>query len=160
MHKIIKYLEKAIEWFSFGVLTTLLITIWLQVFTRYILNDSLQWTEEISRFVMIWGVLVGANIAYLRGYIISISFITDKLPKKLQQVFTLIRTILILGFNGILFYYGIIFAKMGLNMVSPASGIKYFWVYISIPIGAFLLFFLTIFGAKYKSDDKIISKLD
>lgn len=93
---------------------------------------------------MIWGVLLGVNIAYLKGYLISINFFTAKLPKKVRSVLWVIRVFLSLFFTGILTYYGYHLCIIGANMESPAIGIQYLWVYLSVPLGAGLLFVLFI----------------
>lgn len=120
----------------------LLLIVWAQVASRYVFNNSLPWTEEAARYLMIWGVMLGVNIAFLKGYLISITFFTSKLPPAIQAVLRVVRLILSLFFTGILTYFGFHLCKLGSNMESPAIGIQYFWIYLSIPLGACLLFIL------------------
>lgn len=37
-----------------------------QVFSRYVLNSPLPWTEELSRHLMIWAAFVGSAVAFRR----------------------------------------------------------------------------------------------
>ncbi|MEN8246425.1 MAG: TRAP transporter small permease [Thermodesulfobacteriota bacterium] len=120
----------------------LLLTVWAQVASRYIFNNSLPWTEEAARYLMIWGVLLGVNLAYNKGYLISIDFFTTKLPPWVQTPLGVFRKILSLFFTGILVYYGVHLCILCTGMESPAMGINYFWVYVSVPIGAGLLFIM------------------
>lgn len=120
----------------------LLLIVWAQVASRYVFNNSLPWTEEAARYLMIWGVLLGVNLAYLKGYLISINFFTAKLSMEIRSILRIIRTILSLFFTGILTYYGFHLCVLGANMESPATGIKYSWIYMSVPLGAGLLFLL------------------
>ncbi|MBP6679467.1 MAG: TRAP transporter small permease, partial [Paracoccus sp.] len=39
------------------------IIICTQVFYRYALNSSLVWSEEVVRFALLWGVMIGAGVA-------------------------------------------------------------------------------------------------
>ena len=139
---IIEKIEVVLEWISSIVLVSLLFIVWAQITFRYIFNNSLAWTEESARYLMIWGVLLGANLAFLKGYFISINLFVHRLPVKLQIAFRVLRKLLALFFTGILCYYGVYLCKMGTRMQSPALGIEYIWVYISVPIGAALMFFL------------------
>ena len=94
---------------------------------------------------MIWGVLLGVNLAFLRGYLISIDFITEKLPPSVQVVLRLVRKLLALFYTGILVYYGVFLSIMGARMESPAMGISYTWVFAAVPIGAAFLFIIFLF---------------
>lgn len=134
--------EKVVEWVAGAILVVLLLIVWAQIGSRYILNDSLTWTEEAARYLMIWGVLVGVGLALLRGYLISINIFLQKLPTHLRRAILLLNRLLSLGFFGLLAYYGVKLCVMGAQMESPALGIPYTWVYLSIPVGSVLLFVL------------------
>ena len=43
-----------------------------QVFMRYVLNDPPTWSEEMSRFMMVWMTFLVAPIAYRRGMNVAI----------------------------------------------------------------------------------------
>ena len=99
---IIEKIEVVLEWISSIVLVSLLFIVWAQITFRYIFNNSLAWTEESARYLMIWGVLLGANLAFLKGYFISINLFVHRLPVKLQIAFRVLRKLLALFFTGIL----------------------------------------------------------
>jgi len=139
---VIDSIETLLEWITSIILVALLLIVWAQVASRYVFNNSISWTEEAARYLMIWGVLLGVNTAYLKGYLISINFFTKKLPARAQGVIQVIRRLLSLFFTGILAFYGLQLCRIGAQMESPAIGIRYLWVYLSVPVGAGLLFLL------------------
>jgi len=52
----------------------------LQFFTRYVLNDSLAWTEEIARFFLIFLAFIGSITCIRRGSHIYLEFFYRYLP--------------------------------------------------------------------------------
>ena len=58
------------NWIALIVFWTLAFIVFLQFFTRYVLNDSLAWTEEIARYgLMILAFVGGAVVTRKRGQI-------------------------------------------------------------------------------------------
>jgi TRAP-type C4-dicarboxylate transport system permease small subunit len=52
-----------------------------QFFTRYVLNDSAAWTEEIARYLLIGVVFVGAAIGVAKNNHIQVDFLFRYLPQ-------------------------------------------------------------------------------
>src|SRR3954454_21584469 len=58
----------------------------LGVYTRYVLNDSLAWIEELARFSMVWLSWVGGGLAFRSGAHIAVKFTPDALQPNLRAV--------------------------------------------------------------------------
>jgi TRAP-type transport system small permease protein len=61
-------------------------TVFLQFFTRYALNDSAGWTEEIARYLLICTVFIGATISVRKNNHIHVDFFYRFLPKPVTRV--------------------------------------------------------------------------
>lgn len=69
------------DWFTLLVFWALALTVFYQFFTRYVLNDSAAWTEEIARYLLIIVTFVGSSMAARRNTHIHVEFLFRYLPK-------------------------------------------------------------------------------
>jgi TRAP-type C4-dicarboxylate transport system permease small subunit len=69
------------DWIALAFFWLLAGTVFLQFFTRYALNDSAGWTEEISRYLLICTVFIGAATSVRRNNHIHVDFFYRILPK-------------------------------------------------------------------------------
>ena len=70
------------DWFTFVVFWLLALDVFYQFFTRYVLQDSAAWTEEIARYLLIVIVFVGASMGVRRNTHIHVEFLYRYLPAR------------------------------------------------------------------------------
>jgi TRAP-type C4-dicarboxylate transport system permease small subunit len=68
------------------VFWALAFVVFLQFFTRYVLNDSLGWTEEIARFLLIAVTFMGAIMAVRKQSHIAVELLFRYMPRGLRRV--------------------------------------------------------------------------
>ena len=74
------------DWITFLLFWTLAGVVFLQFFTRYVLNDSLTWTEEIAQYLLMVITFAGSAMAARRGTHIAVEFLLNKLPRNARRV--------------------------------------------------------------------------
>jgi TRAP-type C4-dicarboxylate transport system permease small subunit len=70
------------DWASLAFFWLLGVNVFYQFFTRYVLNDSAAWTEEIARYLLICTVFMGVAAAVRRTRHIHVDFVYRLLPAK------------------------------------------------------------------------------
>lgn len=73
-------------WAALALFWLLGATVFYQFFTRYALNDSASWTEEIARYLLIGVVFVGAAIGVAKNNHIQVDLLYRYLPPKAGRV--------------------------------------------------------------------------
>ena len=68
-------------WIALGLFWALGTVVLIQFVTRYVLNDSAAWTEEIARYFLIGMVFVGATIGVVKNNHIQVDLLYRFLPK-------------------------------------------------------------------------------
>ncbi len=66
------------DWIAFVIFWSLAFIVFLQFFTRYILNDSLAWTEEIARYGLMWVVFIGGAMVTRRSTHIAVELLVER----------------------------------------------------------------------------------
>jgi TRAP-type C4-dicarboxylate transport system permease small subunit len=72
---------RAEDWLALAIFFLLGLTVLYQFFTRYALNDSAAWTEEIARYLLIGTVFIGAAIGVRKNNHIQVDFLYRVLPR-------------------------------------------------------------------------------
>jgi TRAP-type transport system small permease protein len=110
----------------------------IQVFYRYVLNDSIFWSEEFVRGGLVWGVMLSsALVAGVRGHI-RIEVLELMLPPGGRRIVLWIANSLTLAFLLTLVWAGIEFIDRTWFQTSPMLQVPKWSVYFAIPIGAAL----------------------
>jgi TRAP-type C4-dicarboxylate transport system permease small subunit len=73
-------------WAALGIFWLLGATVFYQFFTRYVLNNSASWTEEIARYLLVGTVFVGAAIGVFKNNHIQVDLLYRYLPRSLSRL--------------------------------------------------------------------------
>ena len=111
----------------------LLIIVMLQFFTRYVLNDSWSWTEEIARYFLIFLGFVGSVTCVRKGSHIFLEFFYRYLPARAIKPISISVEILNTGFFAFLGYFAVelverTYAQKMVSVDLPKSVI--YWVVV------------------------------
>jgi TRAP-type C4-dicarboxylate transport system permease small subunit len=90
------------DWLAFALFWLLCAVVFLQFFTRYALNDSAAWTEEIARYLLIFIVFIGAAMCVRFNRHIQVDLLYRYLPRAAGRVLATgvdVIRILFLGYS-------------------------------------------------------------
>lgn len=136
--------NKFIEYISAVFVLVMTSIVLIQITTRYIFNFSLPWAEEISKLFMVWFALLCAAVLVYEEKHVAITFIVERVNIRAQLIISLVFNILICLFTILLLYAGLVYTVDNINVILPASGITRLWLYIPLPIMAFVMIYHTI----------------
>jgi len=133
--------------------------VFAQVYTRFVTNNSLTWSEELSRFIMIWMVFLGAAFTYRENAHICVDNLVNMLPKGIRKYINLLSVIVQFVFLGIVIWGAYAVLPTTFLQKSPANGITMAYVYSVIPVSAILMTIIliekTLSLANEKGENKV-----
>ena len=85
-----KILNNLEGYFCVGSLAVMSVVIFWQVVCRYVLKSSLPWSEELSRYLLVWTSFIGGAYGVRLGAHIGVEAFTLLLPKKAQKALAIL----------------------------------------------------------------------
>ena len=112
------------------------------IFGRYILQSSLYWAEEVTRYSFVWMTFFGAACAYKQRGLVSMSVLTHRIRPDLRWRVGLIIDLVMTVFMLIAFVYGTILTAAVYRQTSASLIIPMTYVYLCLPLSfLFMLVF-------------------
>lgn len=100
------------DWVALAIFWVMALAVFLQFFTRYVLNDSYAWTEEIATYCLIGVVFIGASMCVRLSRHIQVDLIYRYLPHAVARALSTVIDLIRIAFFG--------------------YAVKLVWVYIQI----------------------------
>ncbi|RPJ19370.1 MAG: TRAP transporter small permease [Desulfobacteraceae bacterium] len=146
MTNLCRITARGLEYVVGGLFIAIAATALAQVFTRYVLANSLTWTHELDILLMIWAVWLGAAIGIHRKAHLRISILSDRLSGANQKILTVVIDLLTLTFLVVLGWKGIAVIESVEGTVLTSMDLPRGFVVSAAPVGAafMILFFLPI----------------
>ncbi|KIH70665.1 TRAP transporter small permease [Salinicoccus roseus] len=110
-----------------------------QVFFRFVLDDPLVWSGELSRFLLLWMVFLGASVVSYKGAHLGVDFLFDYIPHKLTLVLKAVSLIVSLTFLVILIFSSLELLRVAGYTSSPALDIPMSYWRGSVVAGSILM---------------------
>lgn len=138
MNKVLHTVNRGIDYLylflSSLLFITLIIASAVQVYTRYVLNNSMVGTEELARYCFIWMSLLGGSVAVGRWSHTSITILYDILPPVPKKLLFCFQNLCVIAL-------AVIFIKSGLTMMkatalqsTPTLHIPKKLIYMAVPL--------------------------
>ena len=115
-----------------------------QVFWRYVLNDSIVWTEPASVMIMGWFIFLGAAVGIREGYHLSFDVLLYVMPHGVKMVLFTISDIAVAAFGVGMAWYGWSLAARASGNVMPSLGISDAWSFAPLVAGGALVVLFSI----------------
>jgi len=147
MQKIVNIVTKYLSWFLMALMALIILDVTWQIFTRFVMQNSSSWTEEMARFLLIWIGLLGGSYALHTRMHLGIDILTYKLVGKKKQVVEVIIYSFVALFALVIMVIGgfkLVNMTFQLKQISASMGIKMGYIYIVIPLSGMLMIFYSI----------------
>lgn len=144
--KLMRRIEKGLDYFESALniicrvfLGAIISIIFYGVIMRYIFSRPPAWAEELSRFIFIWMLMFGAIVVTREQSHIGLTILVDLLPRRLKFIISNLTRFLMICFCVVMIQQGMKIYPIVAEASSPTFGISMGWLYLTIPVGGFLM---------------------
>ena len=134
-------INRLVEWICALLVGTMVLVIWFGVVERYFLHLGFTWTEEFSRYVMIWAALLAVSCgAYYREHI-GLDLVRQRLPAKGRRYLMVVLDTIGAAFFVFMAIYGLGMASAGRSQYATIFGMTMVVPFASVPVASALAAF-------------------
>lgn len=159
MNTIINKVTMALEKLLIAMMFAIVVTVTWQVFSRFVLSDPSSFTEELSRYLLIWIGILGAAYAYKTKAHLGLDLFVSKMEGNNKRVTLMLIEVVVIIFAATVMVFGgatLVSITLELKQTSAALGIQMGFVYSVIPLSGllFILFAATHLGQLFNKGEK------
>ena len=116
------------------VLVSMIVILMAHIIFRYVLNNSLTWSEELLKIMLVWFGMMSVAVLAARREHVAIVVFKEHMPKKVQSFLTKLTQFIIVGICILMVIIGIQYCMKAGFRLTPALRIPYAWAYAAIPV--------------------------
>jgi TRAP-type C4-dicarboxylate transport system permease small subunit len=149
-------INRLVTVFTGLMMHVLVIMVALQVFSRFVIESALPWTEELARLSFIWLCFLGLSVCVFEKSNLGIEFIYNRVGPSGKKSLSIIVEVLMLFLFGIITIFGAKLLVMVSMQISPTMGYNMAYAYLPVQLGGALSFIYTVvnlidvLGGKYE----------
>jgi TRAP-type transport system small permease protein len=145
--RLVTIVNKGLLSIAITLMVVLVVIVFSSVISRYFLNSSIAWAEEISRFILIWMVFIGAVLAYANKEHLGLDIVVDIVPRKAGKILRLLADVAVFYALTLVINGGYKLTVNSMDSLTPALEIPSGYMYLIVPIAGVLMAIITVADA-------------
>jgi TRAP-type C4-dicarboxylate transport system permease small subunit len=133
-------LVDVVEFVLVCLMLALCVDIFLGVFSRYVVGQTMPWYDEVARYLFIWMAFVGAAVAVRRRAHFGVNVLVARWSAVGQRAAAFVCWGLVMAYAVFITVQGLRIMEGVSVQTSPALGLTLSWVFLAIPVHGMLTF--------------------
>jgi TRAP-type C4-dicarboxylate transport system permease small subunit len=113
--------------------------VFLGVWSRYVMQATFRWYDEVARLCFVWIIFLGSAVAVRRRLHFRMHLIVDRFGPATRWAAERFATLTVIAFGAVLVAGGIGMAPIASRQVTDALEISQLWFYAALPTGGALM---------------------
>ena len=135
IHDIDKVINKILRFIVIIMLSVMSVVVFAQVLFR-IVHLSIPWSEELSKYLLIWSTFLGAAICIRKGSLVGLEFLKNSMTEEKQKILQTILNLIVCAMLLFLINVGFWAVRRVWFQITPVLKLSMGLMYAAIPIGS------------------------
>lgn len=135
IHGIDKVINKILRFIVIIMLSVMSVVVFAQVLFR-IVHLSIPWSEELSKYLLIWSTFLGAAICIRKGSLVGLEFLKNSLSEEKQKILQTILNLIVCAMLLFLINVGFWAVRRVWFQITPVLKLSMGLMYAAIPVGS------------------------
>lgn len=135
IHDIDKVINKILRFIVIIMLSVMSVVVFAQVLFR-IVHLSIPWSEELSKYLLIWSTFLGAAICIRKGSLVGLEFLKNSMSEEKQKILQTILNLIVCAMLLFLINVGFWAVRRVWFQITPVLKLSMGLMYAVIPIGS------------------------
>jgi TRAP-type C4-dicarboxylate transport system permease small subunit len=136
MPKALHLMDRAINWVLAALMAAMVVVIAMQVWYRFILNNPLDWSEELGRYLFVWISFLGSAAGVRYQVHLGIDVLEKIVGRNAFRYVVVLINLVIQVFLLFVIFWGIKLLGVVQFQTSPSMLIPMTYPYAAVPVGA------------------------
>ena len=135
IHDIDKVSNNILRFIVIIMLSVMSVVVFAQVLFR-IVHLSIPWSEELSKYLLIWSTFLGAAICIRKGSLVGLEFLKNSMSEEKQKILQTILNLIVCAMLLFLINVGFWAVRRVWFQITPVLKLSMGLMYAAIPIGS------------------------
>ena len=154
MKRLLGLYHRLLTWLMVGTVAVLIVPVTLQIISRHTeLLPTWIWTEELSRFLFIWMVMLGAMIGVREGTHFEVD-VWPTLGPRGNAMLKIVSQLFVLAFALVFVWWGWDFVRFGWNQTSELADLPMIYIFLAWPVAG--LSWLIFLGESFYDNIRVL----
>lgn len=135
IHGIDKVINKILRFIVIIMLSVMSVVVFAQVLFR-IVHLSIPWSEELSKYLLIWSTFLGAAICIRKGSLVGLEFLKNSMSEEKQRLLQTILNLIVCAMLLFLISVGFWAVRRVWFQITPVLKLSMGLMYAAIPVGS------------------------
>lgn len=130
------HLDRGARWLIVACTAAMIVVVSVQVALRYLLNTSIDWSDEVSRLLFVWCMFLAIPLGIREGSHVGVELLVQFVPAAPRRQLARLCTLAAIGMMAVVLWQTVRIAADTWDELMPTLSISANWFLVPVAVSA------------------------